>query len=185
MKKLTALLLIPVILITLASCGKGDSSKSDSKKDSGKGNSVSQAADEKGKDKDNKDNKESAKESTTVDYSKVLKDLNRKELKFVDSLGKTEKGKKIVAFFGDDFETQFIVADFKDGKVSLAKNYRFYKDKNKFEAYKILAENDKKNKTGFVIHEKEMCVEQTETRKYRGKTYDEMVELLQGYDYKR
>ncbi len=174
MKKLAALLLIPALLITMASC-KVNSSKSDSKNDGKNDKTVSQSADAK--------DGGTTKETTTVDYSKVLKDLNRKELKFVEDLGKTEKGKKMVAFFGDDFETQFIVAEFKDGKVSLVKNYRFYKDENKFEAYKILAENDKKNKNGFVIHEEEMCVEQTETRKYRGKTYDEMTELLHGYDY--
>lgn len=175
MKKFIAILFVPLFVLSLASCQVNHKSgNADDKENADKTSSVQN------------DNGGSAqggtKPSTTVDYSKVLKKLNKKETKFVDSLGKTEKGKKIVAFFGDEFEIQFIVAEFKDGKVSKVKNYRFFEEDSKYQAYKIIAEH---GETGFVDHENEKCIEQIETKKYRGKTYDEMVELLHGYDYKR
>lgn len=166
MKKIAALLLVPLFVLSFASC---QVNQKGGKKENDKNESVSQSS------------QNATKERTTVDYSKVLKELNRKETKFVDSLGVTEKGKKIVAFFGDDFEIQFIVAEFTDGKVSKAGNYRFFKDDSRYESYKLLSE---KSKVGFVAHEEEMCIEQNDTKKYRGKTYDEMVEILHGYDYK-
>lgn len=168
MKKLLALLMIPVLALSFASCTV-NKKNGDGKKDTAEKTTVNAASDKKDGNK------------TTVDYSNVLKELNRKEKKFVDSLGVTEKGKKIVAFFGDDFETQFIVAEFKDGKISLVKNYRFFKEESKYNAYKIIAES---TNLGFVDHEEAKCIEQTETKKYRGKTYDDMIELLHGYDYK-
>ncbi len=168
MKRFASLLLVLLFALNLTSCQIG---RKNGKKDSAEHN-VSSAVSA---------SKEEHKLSTTVDYSYVLKELNRKERKFVDSLGVTEKGKKIVAFFGDDFETQVIVAEFKDGKVNSAKDYRFYEKESNFEAYKFIAEN---NKNGFTVHEEEKCIEQNEIKRYRGKTYDEMLELLHGYDFK-
>lgn len=165
MKKLFSLLLIALVVLSFASC-KVNSKKSDeSQSTTAASNSNSQENSTK----------------TTINYSGVLDELNRKERKFVDSLGETEKGKKIVAFFGDDFETQFIVAEFEDGKISSVKDYRFFKDESKYEAYKILAE---KSETGFIDHEEEKCIEIDETKKYRGKTYEEMQEVLAAYNFK-
>lgn len=169
MKKLFSLLLIGVIILSFASC------KVNSKK-IGTDEAETTTAATSGKAQQSGNG--SSSEKTTKNYSGVLNELNNKESKFVDTLGVTEKGKKIVAFFGDDFETQFIVAEFKDGKVSSVKNYRFFKEDSKYEAYKILA---KKNETGFVDHEESKCIEQNETKKYRGKTYEEMQKILAAY----
>lgn len=168
MKKLFSLFLIAIMVLSFASC---QINSKNTKTDGNQNTSVN--ADSQGN--------VAEKESTTVNYSKVLNELNRKESKFVDSLGVTEEGKKIVAFFGDDFEIQFIVAEFENGKVKTVKDYRFFEEDSKYEAYKLLSE---KSETGFIDHEEEKCIEQNETKKYRGKTYEEMKEILSAYDYK-
>lgn len=183
MKKFVAFLLSFVLLFSLASCKIADSSSS-GKKDGDSKEKTTVSAQKGEKDNADKDSKNtqngSTKKTTTVDYSRVIKKLNRKEKAFVEKFGKSEEGKKYVAFFGDDFETQFIVAEFTKDKVSSVKNYRFFKDDSKYEAYKLLAE---KLPHDFTVHEDEKCIEQKQTKQYRGKTYDEMVELLHGYDH--
>lgn len=182
MKKLAAILLSIVLLLSLASCKVSVGSNEKGKADSDSKNSATASAQkaEEGKDGSEDAGNASKKSTTTVDYSKVIKKLNRKEKAFVEKFGKSEEGKKYVAFFGDEFETQFIVAEFTKDKVSSVKNYRFFKDDSKYEAYKLLAE---KLPHDFTVHEDEKCIEQKQTKQYRGKTYDEMVELLHGYDH--
>lgn len=178
MKKFAAFFLSVALLLSFASCKGAD--KSD-KKDSGANNTtVSAQKGEDSKDKTADKASQDGEKATTVDYSKVIKKLNRKEKALVDKLGKTEKGKKIVAFFGDEFETQFIVVDFKNGKVSSVKNYRFFKDESKYTAYSMLAE---KLPHDFTDHKEEKCVEQNQTKMYINKTYDDMEKLLHGYDH--
>ncbi len=180
MKKFAAFFLSVALLLSLASCKVAD--KAD-KKDSGANNTtVSSQKGEDGKDgtADKSSQNAETKATTTVDYSNVIKKLNRKEKALVEKMGKTEKGKKIVAFFGDEFETQFVVVDFKNGKVSSVKNYRFFKDESKYTAYSMLAE---KLPNDFTDHKEEKCVEQNQTKQYINKTYDDMEKLLHGYDH--
>lgn len=181
MKKIAAILLSIVLLLSLASCKITENSASGKKDgDSKENTTVSAQKGEESNENGGKGSNGETNNKTTVDYSKVLKKLNRKEKALIEKFGKSEEGKKYVAFFGDDFETQFIVAEFTKGKVSSVKNYRFFKDDSKYDAYVILAE---KLPHDFTVHEDEKCIEQKQTKQYRGKTYDEMVELLHGYDH--
>lgn len=192
MKKYLALFLIPIIALSLASC------KLNSK--SGTGETTSQAVSEKSDASKKSDNKKSGKKddkkadskdggtqkSVTSNFSKVLGELNGKETKLVDKLGKTEKGKKIVAFFGDEIETEIIVVEFKDGKVSKADDYRFYAENGSYEsysnAYKLF---EKRGNNEFKVYKDEKCIQQNVTKQYRGLTYDDVYNKLKDhYNFK-
>ena len=182
MKKIIALLSALLLALSLTACSASKSEKADKKDETGESMTFTlEDSDKNGKD-DKKDSaKDSGKPTALVDHSKALKELNGKKKKLVDTFGESERDKKIVAFFGSELETQFVVVEFKDGKVSDAKNYRFLNKENAFNGYKKMSSSQRMS---IVIHEDEKCVELSEKRKYSGKTYDEMVALLSRYDFK-
>lgn len=181
MKKIIALLSAVLLALSLTACSASKSEKADKKDETGESMTFTIADSDKNGKEDKPSADDTGKPTALVDHSKVLKELNGKEKKLVDTFGESERDKKIVAFFGNNLETQFIVAKFKDGKVSEVKNYRFFNKDNAFNAYMKMSSS---KRVGVVIHEDEKCVELSETRKYQGKTYDEMVKLLGRYDFK-
>ena len=181
MKKIVALILALIFALSLTSCTvvKKDVKDDDSKTAAADSAETNKKDSKKEDKKDNGSNGE--KPSAAVDYSKELKKLDGKQKKIVDSLGESKKNEKLVAYFGDDYETQFIVADFKDGKISKVTNYRFIEIESKFNVYEALSH---KQGIPYTVYKDERCVEMDETKKYSGKTYDEMLKLLDRYDFK-
>ncbi len=119
--------------------------------------------------------------SKSVDYGDAIKKLNSKQEKFVDSLGVTEQDKKIVGYFDNDDETQVMVCELKDGRVLKVYNYRFYKNEKIYQGMTKL--EDTKNPL-YTVYKDEKCIRIEESRKYRGKSFTEMLETLNGYDIK-
>ncbi len=119
--------------------------------------------------------------SKSVDYGDAIKKLNSKQEKFVDSLGVTEQDKKIVGYFDNDDETQVMVCELKDGRVLKVYNYRFYKNDKIYQGMTNL--EDTKNPL-YTVYKDEKCIRIEESRKYRGKSFTEMLETLNGYDIK-
>ena len=60
-------------------------------------------------------------------------------------------------------------------------NYRFYKNDELSEAAAGL---EKADSSYFTVYEEEKCLRTNESAKYRGKSFTEMLETLNGYDIK-
>ncbi|MBQ7596906.1 MAG: hypothetical protein IJU45_09605 [Clostridia bacterium] len=119
--------------------------------------------------------------SKSVDYESAIKKLNSKQEKFVEDLGVTEQDKKIVGYFDNDDETQVMVCELKDGLVNKVYNYRFYKNE---EIYKGMTNLENVNDPVYTVYKDEKCIRIEESRKYRGQSFTEMLETLNGYDIK-
>ncbi len=113
MKKAVAFIFSIIFVFTLVSCKKSAPEHSET-------SSTSQPVSTTAKTSAAKDGEATTTTVTVKNYSGVINKLSPERQDFISKLGKTEKNKKIVAFFGDDFETEVKVLVFNKGKVSSA-----------------------------------------------------------------
>lgn len=185
MKKSIALLFVFIFLISFFAC---KTKKDDASSDVSEQESTLQSSDS-AEDKSENNSKTTVKVTTktvvfsskSVDYEKAIKKLNSKQENFVENLGVTEQDKKIVGYFDNDDETQIMVAELDKGIVRKVYNYRFYKDDK---IYQGMTNLEKVKNSLYTVYKDEKCIRIEESSKYRGKSFTEMLEVMNGYDIK-
>lgn len=185
MKKSLAIFFVFIFVISFCAC---KTKKNESSTETSEQESTLQSS-ESAEDKSENNSKTTVKVTTktavfsskSVDYEKAIKKLNSKQEKFVDNLGVTEQDKKIVGYFDNDDETQIMVAELDKGLVKKVYNYRFYKDEK---IYQGMTNLEKVNNSLYTVYKDEKCIRIEESSKYRGKSFTEMLEVMNGYDIK-
>ena len=115
--------------------------------------------------------------STSVKDTTKLENLTEAQQKYVDSFGKTEKNKKIVAFIDTTSFSTFYYCKFESGKLTSAVCYRFAKLESLYKSLK----NSVRQSGKVVMTDNTMCLSDDETEKYKGASYDEMLKSLEKY----
>ena len=163
LKKITLATLSLFLLTSLSACSKKDETPQSSEYGSdAAGEAVSKIDEMK---------------STSVKDTTKLENLTDAQQKYIDSFGKTEKNKKIVAFIDTTSFSIFYYCEFESGKLTSAVCYRFAKLESLYKSFK----NATRAGDSVVLTDNTMCLSDDETEKYKGVSYDEMLKNLEKY----
>ena len=163
MKRTAALIMAAVMALSLAACSKkAETPQSTEYGSDAAGEAVSKIDEMK---------------STSVKDTTKLENLTEAQQKYVDSFGKTEKNKKIVAFIDTTSFSTFYYCKFESGKLTSAVCYRFAKLESLYKSLK----NSVRQSGKVVMTDNTMCLSDDETEKYKGASYDEMLKSLEKY----
>ena len=163
MKRPAALIIAAVMVLSLAACSKkAETPQSTEYGSDAAGEAVSKIDEMK---------------STSVKDTTKLENLTDAQQKYIDSFGKTEKNKKIVAFIDTTSFSTFYYCKFESGKLTSAVCYRFAKLESLYKSFK----NATRAGDSVVLTDNTMCLSDDETEKYKGVSYDEMLKNLEKY----
>ncbi len=158
MKKITAALLVTLMLFSLTSCKIGEDGQRD----------ISDEA---------KDIASQIEQLATTKDTSVIENLSEPQKKYFDSLGKTIEGTKLIVYSDSVNFTVVYVFEFVDNKVTKTTTYHLIKNDTYFNV--ISAGIDAKSKA--TVDEKNKIIKAENTNEHKDKTYEVILKEFSQY----
>ena len=156
MKRIILIVLSIITVFSLSSCGKEKSAQERANEAVSKANEIVS--------------------TTKKDMSKI-ENITDAQKKFFDSIGKSEKGKKYVAYLDvENYLVQYY-CEYSGQKINKVTCYRYIKNQDIFNGIKLASESSKT----VTVNDEAMCVIIDMTESYKDKTFDELKNELTKY----
>lgn len=107
----------------------------------------------------------------------VIENLTDSQTAFIDSLGQTAEGAKLIAYSDTENYTLVYSCEFKDSVAAKVMSYHIVKNDSYFNALKAGINA----KSAATVDEENKIIKADKTNDYKSKTYDEMLKELSKY----